>query len=252
MAYTAPTIVASGITFAQFQVGGASGHLEKLIAANLSATAAPSAPTLGATGGGASGGNLPAGTIYVKVTETNGIGETTPSDEVSVTISASNIPQVTFATLQTGNTARSVYVGTAAGAEVLYASGITAGTYNMSAAIPTNSSAVPVPAVNTTGLTNTNATTGVVGNKRLVNLRACEKGRLQSVWDDLSRQINAFNRGEPMSFSDLRNKLRDAHTVFAAMTTLCAEMGTLIDSNPGTFKNVATGIGGMKTVRQWP
>src|SRR5262249_54887733 len=154
--------------------------LERLIAANFPGTAAPGAPTLSATGGGTSGGNLPAGTYYVKVTETNGIGETTASPEASVAIAAGNIPQVTFAALQAGNSARNVYVGRASGAEVLYASGITAGTFNLSAAIPTNSYAVPVPTVNTTGLTSTNAANGVVANQKLASLRACEKGRLQS------------------------------------------------------------------------
>ena len=40
MSYTAPTVVASGTTFAQFQAGGASGHLELLITAQA-ATAGP-------------------------------------------------------------------------------------------------------------------------------------------------------------------------------------------------------------------
>ena len=176
MAYISPSIAPSGTTFAQFQAGGASGQLERLIAANLSGTAAPSAPTLSSDGRRHSGGNLAAGTYYVKVTETNGIGETTASAEASVTIAAGNIPQVTFAALQTGNTARNVYVGTASGGEVLYASGITAGTYNLSAAIPTNSYAVPVPTVNTTGLISTNASTGVVGNQKIAGLRAARRG----------------------------------------------------------------------------
>jgi hypothetical protein len=252
MAYTSPTVAPSLTTFAQFQAGGASGHLERLIAANLPGTAAPGAPTLSPTGGGTTGGSLAAGTYYVKVAETNGIGETTASPEVSVTTAAGNIPQVTFAALQAGNAARNVYVGTASGAEVLYASGITAGTFNLSAAIPTSSYAVPVPRMNTTGLTSTNATTGVVGNQKLVALRACEEGKLQGVWDNLARLVAQFNRGEPVTFSNLTTKLRDAHTVFVTLTQLCAEMGTLIDANPGHFTNVPTGIGGQKTVRQWP
>src|SRR5579885_2624524 len=190
MAYTLPTVAPSGTTFAQFQAGGVSGLLERLIAANFPGTAAPGAPTLSATGGGTSGGNLPAGTYYVKVTETNGIGETTASPEVSVAIAAGNIPQVSFAALQAGNVARNVYVGTASGAGVLYASGITAGTCNLSAAIPTSSYAVPAPTVNTTGLTSTNAANGVVANQKLASLRACEKGRLQSVWDNFGGLIS--------------------------------------------------------------
>jgi hypothetical protein len=252
MAYTSPTIAPSGTTFAQFQAGGVSGLLERLIAANLSGTGAPGAPTLSATGGGTAGGSLAAGTYYIKVTETNGSGETTASPEVSVTIASGNIPQVTFAALQAGNSARNVYVGTAGGAEVLYASGITGGTYNLSATIPTSSFAGPVPKVNTTGLTSTNAASGVVVNQKLASLRACEKGRLQGVWDNLAGLISQFNRGEPVSYSNVVVKLRDAHTVFALLTQICAEAGALVDANPGRFTNVSTGIGGQKTVRQWP
>src|SRR5262249_2213445 len=151
----------------------------------------------------------------------------------------------TFAALQAGNSARNVYVGTASGAEGLYASGITAGTFNLSAAIPTNSYAVPVPSVNTTGLTSTNSATGVVGHQKLASLRACEKGRLQGVWDNLAGLVSQFNRGEPVSYSSVVLKLRDAHTVFALLAQLCAEAGTLIDANPGRLTNVTTGIGGQ-------
>lgn len=252
MAYTSPTIAPSGTTFSQFQAGGVSGLLERLIAANLPGTAAPGAPTLSATGGGTSGGSLAAGTYYIKVTETNGIGETTASPEVSVTIAGGNIPQVTFAALKAGNSARNVYVGTASGAEILYASGIIAGTFNLSAAMPTSSYAVPVPTVNTTGLTSTDAASGVVANQKLAALRACEKGRLQGVWDNLAGLVSQFNRGEPVSYSNVVVKLRDAHTVFALLAQLCAEAGILIDANPGRLANVTTGIGGQKSARRWP
>ena len=102
MSYTSPSVTPSGTTFAQFQSGGESGHLERLIAAQL-ATANPTAaitatatgggqtvaaPTLAATalatGGGttianpsaqatvlvglATTGSLPAGTYYVGYT----------------------------------------------------------------------------------------------------------------------------------------------------------------------------------------
>ena len=69
-----------------------------------------------------------------------------------------------------------MYVGTASDPEVLYASGITAGSCNLSAAIPTNSYAVPVPTVNTTGLTSTNAATGAVANQKLAGLRRRREG----------------------------------------------------------------------------
>lgn len=252
MAYTSPSITPSGATFAQFQAGGGSGQLERLIAANLSGTAVPTAPTAAATGGGTTGGSLPAGTWYVKVTETNGIGETTASTEINFTSAAGNIPQITFAALQTGNTARNVYVGSATGKETLYATGITASTYNLSAVPPANSYAVPVPTSNTTGLTSVNAATGVVGNQKLVGLRACEKGRLQGIWNNLEQVIDQFNRSEPVAFNQLTSKLRDAHTVFAMLSQLCSEMGTLIDANPGHFTNIRSGIGNTRPVRQWP
>lgn len=251
MAYIAPTIKPSGTTFAQFQAAGATGQLERLIAANFSGTSAPTAPTVNATGGG-TGGSLAAGTYYVRVTETNGIGETLPSTEATFTIGAGNIPELTFAALQSGNTARNVYVGTASGAETLYATGITASTYNLSAAQPTNSFAVAPPTANSTGLVSVDSNAAITGNAKMQALRACERTKLQSVWDGLANTIDQFNRGEPGSFASMVAKLRDAHTVFAMMAQLCDEMGTLIDTNPGTFHNVPTSIGGMKTVRQWP
>ncbi len=60
MSYTAPTVVASGTTFAQFQSGGASGHLELLIAAQAATLAPTVAATLSQTG---SGGSLAGGDV---------------------------------------------------------------------------------------------------------------------------------------------------------------------------------------------
>ena len=57
------TVVASGTTFAQFQAGGASGHLELLIAAQGATLAPTVAATLAETG---SGGTLPAATYYCR------------------------------------------------------------------------------------------------------------------------------------------------------------------------------------------
>lgn len=255
MAYTSPSIAPSGTTFAQFQKVGAGGILESLITALTPGTSGPSTtvmPTVAATGGGMTGGGLPAGTYYYVVTETNGIGETTPGKEGSFTIATGNIPQITFASLQPGNLARNVYLGTASGAEVLYAEGITAGTYNLSAAIPANSFAVPAPTVNDTGLTATNSITGVTTNYRLAALRAVERGNLQDVWNNMVQLTSEFNRGEPISFTSVQEKLRIAHTTFAVLAEICGEVGALIDANPGHFKTVPTGIGGRKTVRQWP
>jgi hypothetical protein len=244
MAYISPSIAASGTTFAQFQAGGVSRQLENLITANQNGTSAPSsAPTVSVSG---SGGLLAAGTYHLIITETNGLGETTASPESApFTVTAGQIPTVTFPALQAGNSARNLYLtpaGGASGSEVLYASGITTGTYSVSSAAPSNSYAVPLPTTNTTGLTTA----------KLQFLRYAKSGQLQKVWDFLHELISTFNQGDPVSSQSLVVKLRDIHTVFAALAQLCAEGGALVDANPGHFVNVTTAIGGTKIKRTWP
>ena len=48
------------------------------------------------------------------------------------------------------------------------------------------------------------------------------------------------------------SKLRHAHVVFAMLSTLCSEMGTLIDANAGTLGTVVTPIGTPAGHRTWP
>ena len=244
MAYISPSITASGTTFAHFQTGGASRHLEDLIAANLTGTQAPSAaPTVSVSG---TGGLLAAGMYYLRITETNGIGETTTSPEsAQFTVTPGQIPTVTFPTLQAGNTGRNVYLtpaGGAGGSEVLYADGITAGTYSLSTVAPSNSFAVAPPKTNTTGLTTA----------KLQLLRYARTGQFQKVWDILHQVISVFNQGEPATYRDIVVKLRDTHFIFVLMAQLCAEAGALIDANPGHFSTISTGIGGAKVRRTWP
>jgi hypothetical protein len=156
MAYSAPNILPSGTTFAQLQAGGLSGHLERLIAANLNGTSAPStAPTVSAagggqslaapssqltvaasgggrtlsnpstqatasaTGGGSTGGSLPAGTYYVGYTfVTAAGGETTlgTSTSAQLTVAAGDIPTATLPALPTGAVAMNVYLTPTGGA----------------------------------------------------------------------------------------------------------------------------------------
>jgi hypothetical protein len=251
MAYTSPNITASGTTFAQLQSGGLSGHLERLITANKAASNAPtSAPTLAASG---SGNTLPAGTYYVVFTETDGSGETTASPvSSSQAVTYGQQLSVTFPGLQTGNTARNTYVGTAStGPFLLAATGTTAGSLNLTAPLPSNSYAVKPPAVNTTAFAYTDSN-GIVHSKVLEYLRLFEDGRGNRVYLDLRETVGQFLRGEPLSFGGAIEKLRHAHTVFAMLNTLCAEIGTLIDANPGTLTTAATGIGSRKAVRTQP
>lgn len=248
MSYISPSVTSSGLTtLAQYSAAGVNGLLEALISANFAANAVPANPTITATGGGTTGGNLPAGTVYVKVTETDGSGETTPSGEVNVAVSAGNIPQVTFAALKPGNTARNVYAGMASGAEVLYATGVTTATYNLSAAIPTNSwSQVTPPTVNSTGIVSD-------GNPaKMQAIRAIEKGNFRLIWDNLQAMVSDFNRGDPMSFMSATQKLRNVHMAVALFNQLLTEVGTYIDANPGTLRTTTTGIGNAKLTRSWP
>lgn len=255
MGFTPPSITASGTTFAQFQAGGASGHLEKLIAAQAATAAPTAAPTATATGGGSSGGLLAAGAILLKFTETNGIGETTVSPEsATLTVGAGNIPQVTFPTLKTGNTARNLYAtapnGTT-GQEVLYASGITTTTFSMAIAAPSNSYAVAPPTTNSTSLIFTDSK-GTINNMTLSLIRAAKDGNLQDVYRDLRTTIYGFNRGNPMASSAIIQKLRHIGTAFTMLATLCNEAGTLVDANAGTLTNGTTGIGNGDKKRVWP
>jgi hypothetical protein len=94
MSYANPNVLPSGTSFAQFQAGGASGHLERLIAANSAAESNPTtAATVSATAGGTVGGLLAPGVYFVNFTETNGYGETTVSAESApFTIAAQAAP----------------------------------------------------------------------------------------------------------------------------------------------------------------
>jgi hypothetical protein len=255
MAYIAPSITTSGATFANLQADGLSGVLEKLIAAQAATAAPTAAPTASAAGGGSSGGLLAAGTYLLKFTETNGLGETTASPELAsaITVAAGNIPQVTFPSLQTGNVARDLYATPANGAsgtEVLYATGITTTTYNMAAAAKTNSFAVPPPAVNTTGLSYTDAN-GRVLNTPLVLLRAAKDGNLDDVYRYAAQVVRTFLEGEPVPWLPLVQKFKHAHAAVAALNQVLTDVGTLLDANAGTLGIARTGIGAQKQVRTW-
>jgi hypothetical protein len=257
MAYVNPSLTASGTTFAEFQAGGLSGHLELLITANSAANASPTtAATWTATGGSASGGALAAGTYYGVITETDGFGETLPSlQQTQITVAAGNQPLLTFPTLKTGNVARNVYLGAVNGATggpyYLYATGITAATFELAIAAPANSYAVQPPTANSTSFVFTSAS-GTVNNMELAFLRSAKDGNLEDVYRFLRQVVADFNQGEPMSFNSTVQKIRQAHTVFAMLSQLCSEIGTLVDANAGTLGITPTGIGSYKPHRTWP
>jgi len=250
MSYTAPTPVASGTTFAQFQAGGASGHLEKLIAAQGATSAPSSAPTLAASG---SGNTLAAATYYVVITESNGFGETTQSPaSASQVVSSGQQLTVAFPSLQPGNLSRNVYLGTvSAGPFTLYATGITTATYNCTVVAPTNSYAVNAPTINTTGLIYTDAN-GNTNNKTLELIRSAKDGNFQDLYRFLRQTIEEFNSGQPTSWQGKMTKLRQAHAAIAILDKLCSEMGMLMDANAGTLYLAPVGPGLQRQYRGWP
>jgi hypothetical protein len=203
-------------------------------------------------------GSLAATSYYLNFTETNGFGETTASTESSqFTVSAGNIPRLTFPALQTGNTARNVYLTSgASGTETLYATGVSSLTFDLVNAVPASGSggtwsSQSAPTANSTGLTYTDANNNV-HNKVLEYLRLFKDMRGDRVFLDVSELLRQWNRGEPIGAMAITEKLHHAHVTFAMLGQACTEIGTLIDANPGTFKIVSTGIGNSRTVRGWP
>jgi hypothetical protein len=257
MSYSAPSVVASGTTFAQLQAGGLSGHLELLISAQGATLAPTVAATASATGGGSSGGTLAAGTYYFVVTELNGLGETTAGPEsAQLTVSAGNKPRITFQSLKSGNVARNVYLSAlnsaSGGPYYLYASNVTASTVDLLTAVGTNSYAVQnPPTVNTTGLTYTDGN-GNGHNKKLELLRAAKDGNFQDTYNYLRMAVYDFLHGSPMTFNGSVMRIRDAHAVFAMLATLCTEVGTLVDANPGTITVGTDTIGLSRKKRTFP
>ena len=83
-------------------------------------------------------------------------------------------------------------------------------------------------------------------------MRAAKNGNLEDLYLLLRSVVSDFNRGDPSKFSDVITSLRDAHTSFLALATICNEAGVLIDANPGTLGTVLSPIGHGRTVRTWP
>jgi hypothetical protein len=254
MTYVAPNIPPSGTTFAQWQAGGASGHLEKLITA-FAATGAPVTAATANNNFSTTGGSLAAGGYFAKFTEVNGVGETPASPETAAfTVAAGHVPLLTFPALHTGNTAYNVYLSPANGAsgtEVLYATGVANATVMLVNAAPSNSFAVAPPPVNSTGLTYTDPNGNVVLTV-LQALRAFKDGNGEDAYRFLAKFIQDFNEGDPMSFVAALQKLRHAHAIFLTLATLCNEAGVLLDANAGTLGRSQDGIGNSKGVRTWP
>lgn len=244
--YVTPNVLASGKAWADLLAGGLTARVEALITSNTANSAAPTvAPTATATGGGATGGSLAAGTYYIVITETDGVGETTVSPEsLQLTVSATNIPRVTFPTLKSGNTARNIYLTAANGAsgtETLYATGITAATYDLAAAAPTTGAVSP-PTANSTGLFDGD----------LSRIRAGEAGNLQYEYQTAATAIDNFTSGKPVLVTDTLRLLGDVAMALKTMLAAIEESAVHIAANPGSMTIKMNPIGQDYTVRTWP
>jgi hypothetical protein len=183
-----------------------------------------------------------AGNTYTVAANPTASAVTPPATNTTST----NIPKLTaFPALQTGNSARNVYLtaaGGASGSEVLYAREQTASTFTFSALAPTSNYAVALPTVNTTAF-------AVLDYQML---RSVKSGKFEDVYRRLRTLIDDFNRGSPVGHATELFNLKRVHNVVAVLAQLCSEMGTLIDANPGHVGYMQSGIGNAGQKRTWP
>jgi hypothetical protein len=258
--FTNPSLALPSLTFAQFQAAGAPGLIESFITANQGGTSNPTAAmTVTATGGGSSGGLLAAGTYYLTFCECSGYGLTlaTTSESGPLVVAAGDIPEVTvFPALQTGNVSRWLFLspaGGASGSETLYATGITASTFSLSYAAPTNGFATVVPpTVNSTPFSYFDPALNATINTTLSYLRAAKAGRLESVWADYRQFVSDFNRGDPAPTLSVYLRLMRFSGIFALLAAVAEYSGSQVDTNPGTVRPSTVGNGISLLRRSWP
>lgn len=236
-----PTIRASSTSFAQLKADGLVGIIARLIATNPAIANPAAAPTVNPTGGGVGGGSLAAGTYLFLYTDHTGYGETLPSSATAgVVVSAGNIPRVTFPALPAGVASRSLYIttdGGAAGTARLYAAGITATTYDCTAAAFVNPSQA-VPTANTTALSNL---------AEYLNAHAIREDAgnfLRRAAEILSNYV----QGDPMSVEQTVRRLQSLAGVAKAFSTAIDESIELVFDNQGTIVH-SPNQGGGRTRR---
>jgi hypothetical protein len=245
--YGFPYVFVTSKTYAQIRAAGLSGLLDE-IATQQAATADPTAaPTHAATGGGSTGGLLAAGTYYLVFTESNGLGETAKSPEsAQLTVSAGNIPRVTFPALKTNNGSRHLYAGAvngpSGGPYKRYASYITSATHDMATAVLTTSDAVSPPTANGTA----------PDRKAIELLRLARNGKLNLVYRYIQDASNNYHTGSAADWRDTMLELQRAHWVIRAMERSCAVMGEAWRANPGTLGFETYGLGQQRKVRTFP
>lgn len=233
-----PTITASGTTWAQLKTGGVKIVLDKMAAANAAKSNPTTQATATATGGGATGGSLAAGTYYLAYTWVDAFGETTigTSESAQLTVSATNIPRITIPSLPTGCQCANIYitpVGGASGTEQLYATGITGTTFDLSYAAPSLQPGDAVPASNTTGW---NSVASQINS--LVMGGASERTLY-----DMSEWLSNYLRGDGMPLRAVHHGIVRRTGILKAWYTVMSEIYTLIEANAPAASVSTNGVG---------
>lgn len=141
-----------------------------------------SAPTLTSATASGTGGTLAAATYYYKITGTNGVGETTASNEVNATTTGSTSSvSLAFPALPTGVTGIKVYRGTATGAENVLVATISSPT---SPYVDTGgaTTAGSPPSVSTAGVRTVVETSNPIPDRRAWLFRLADGGVVQQFY----------------------------------------------------------------------
>lgn len=224
---TATTIVASGTTWAQLKTGGPRVVLDNLVSTNVAKADPTTAATVSATGGGASGGLLQVGSTasyFFVYTFCDAFGETLGGGRsTSTSVATTNIPRVTLPTKPTGVAYMNLYLGTTSGAETLYATGITATTFDCSyAALP--DAGMTLPTANSTG---------AAAHRALLYSILDSNGSIpQKTFSDL---LSNYLRGDAIERREYYRHLSRQEGVLRAWMTMLAEIRVLVAANPGTL-----------------
>jgi hypothetical protein len=222
--YVAPSLITSGTTFAQLLTGGWAALIANLTSANPAIVNPTTALTMTATGGGSTGGSLPAGAYLASYTWVDGAGETlvgTSELASAVTVAAGNIPQVTIPAVPTGACAANIYLTAAGGAsrsETLYATGVTTTTFNLSFAAGADTTNPVPPTANTTG---------AVHQSKWINTLMI-RNQAAGFGDRLSQLVDQYISGGPVGFKLTRDDLAHLNYVLAFWTQAGNEISALI------------------------
>lgn len=234
-AYVASAILTSGATLTTLRAGGLRGLIDLIIAANPAIANPTVATTAVENGGGSSGGLLPAGDYFLYYTFVGPGGETTVGTSViasALSVTATHIPRVTLPATPSGARCKNLYATAAAGlagTQLLYATGITGTTFDMSFAAGTN--AIAPPTANTTGITGDHAE----------RLRALVSGQSDRVFNKLSEQITSFCQGDGTLLADVQKMVIDYGDMFSLLKKLMDDLGVLVVANPGTLSMTVNG-----------